>query len=114
VGLPDRGALTLGTIWLALLRRKDALAFAMSGFTIVFSTVTIFLALFTRGEVLPSTLDPSYSLSLAESASEHYTLVLMTWVGAIFLPLIIGYQIWNYYVFRARIRPHEGGLDHGY
>jgi cytochrome bd ubiquinol oxidase subunit II len=38
----------------------------------------------------------------------------MTWVGAIFLPLIVGYQIWNYYVFRERIRPDEGGLDHGY
>jgi hypothetical protein len=34
--------------------------------------------------------------------------------GGIFLPLIIGYQIWNYYVFRERIRPDEGGLDRGY
>ena len=33
----------------------------------------------------------------------------MTWVGGIFLPLIIGYQVWNYYVFRERIRPDEGG-----
>jgi cytochrome d ubiquinol oxidase subunit II len=38
----------------------------------------------------------------------------MTWVGAIFLPLIIGYQIWNYYVFRERVRPDEGALDRGY
>jgi cytochrome d ubiquinol oxidase subunit II len=38
----------------------------------------------------------------------------MTWVGAIFLPLIIGYQVWNYHVFRERIRPDEGGLDKGY
>jgi cytochrome d ubiquinol oxidase subunit II len=38
----------------------------------------------------------------------------MTWVGAIFLPLIIGYQIWNYYVFRERVRPDEGALSHGY
>ena len=72
------------------------------------------IALFTRDVVLPSTLQPAFSLTLAGSASQHYTLVLMTWVGGIFLPLIIGYQGWNYYVFRERIRPDEGGLDHGY
>jgi cytochrome d ubiquinol oxidase subunit II len=112
--LPIAAAATLASIWLALVRRRDTLAFTMSGLTIVFSTVTIFIALFTRSVVLPSTVDPGFSLTLAGSASQHYTLVLMTWVGAIFLPLIIGYQIWNYYVFRERIRPDEGGLDHGY
>src|SRR3954451_403426 len=43
---------TLASIWLALVRRRDGLAFAMSGATIVFSTITIFTALFTRGVVL--------------------------------------------------------------
>ncbi|MBW0091777.1 cytochrome d ubiquinol oxidase subunit II [Pseudonocardia sp. KRD-184] len=111
---PLAAAATLATIWFALVRRRDALAFVMSGLTIVFSTVTVFLALFTRGIVLPSTLDPAASLTLAGSASQHYTLVLMTVVGAIFLPLIIGYQAWNYYVFRERIRPDEGSLAAGY
>ncbi len=111
---PVLSAITLGSIWLALVRRRDKIAFFMSGLTIAFSTITIFLSLYTRQQVLPSTLDPAFSLTLHDSASEHYTLVLMTWVGGIFLPLIIGYQIWNYYVFRERIRPHEGGLNHGY
>jgi cytochrome bd ubiquinol oxidase subunit II len=111
---PVGAAATLASIWLALVRRRDGLAFAMSGATIVFSTITIFTALFTRGVVLPSTLDPAFSLTLEGSASQHYTLVLMTWVGGIFLPLILGYQIWNYYVFRERIRPDEGALSHGY
>ena len=105
---------TLASIWLALSRRRDVLAFTMSGATIVFATVTVFLALFTRGQVLPSTLDPAFSLTLVGTASRPYTLELMTWVGAIFLPLIIGYQVWNYHVFRERIRPDEGGLDRGY
>ncbi|WP_217628203.1 cytochrome d ubiquinol oxidase subunit II [Micromonospora nigra] len=105
---------TLATIWLALSLRRDVLAFTMSGLTIVFATVTVFLALYTRGNVLPSTLDPAWSLTLGDTAAENYTLVLMTWVGAVFLPLIIGYQVWNYHVFRERVRPHEGGLDQGY
>jgi cytochrome d ubiquinol oxidase subunit II len=111
---PIAAAATLASIWLALTLRRDTLAFVMSGLTIVFSTVTVFLALYRRGVVLPSTLDPAFSLTLRESASQPYTLVLMTWVGAVFLPLIVGYQIWNYYVFRDRIRPDEGALSQGY
>jgi cytochrome bd ubiquinol oxidase subunit II len=111
---PVAAGATLASIWLALVLRRHTIAFVMSGLTIVFSTVTIFIALFTRKVVLPSTLDPGFSLTLAGSASQQYTLELMTWVGGIFLPLIIGYQVWNYYVFRERIRPDEGGLDHGY
>jgi cytochrome bd ubiquinol oxidase subunit II len=111
---PLAAAATLASIWYALVSRRDTLAFVMSGLTIVFSTVTVFLALFTRGIVLPSTLDPAASLTLAGSASQPYTLFLMTVVGAIFLPLIIGYQVWNYYVFRERIRPDEGSLAKGY
>jgi cytochrome d ubiquinol oxidase subunit II len=111
---PLAAAVTLASIWLALTLKRDALAFVMSGLTIVFSTVTIFIALYQRQVVLPSTLDPALSLTLYGSASQPYTLELMTWVGAIFLPLIIGYQIWNYYVFRERIRPDEGSLAKGY
>jgi cytochrome d ubiquinol oxidase subunit II len=111
---PVAAFLTLASIWLALSRRWDTLAFTMSGLTVLFATVTVFISLFTRGEVLPSTVDPAFGLTLQETASQHYTLVLMTWVGGIFLPLIIGYQIWNYYVFRERVRPDEGALTHGY
>ncbi|RJK97584.1 cytochrome d ubiquinol oxidase subunit II [Vallicoccus soli] len=111
---PAAAFLTLASIWLALVTRRDVLAFVMSGLTIVFATMTVFIALFTRGVVLPSTISDDLSLTLEETASEPYTLELMTWVGAIFLPLIIGYQIWNYYVFRERVRPDEGALDRGY
>ncbi len=111
---PVAAFLTLASIWLALVTRRDVLAFTMSGLTILFATMTVFIALYTRGVVLPSTIDPDLSLTLEGTASQPYTLRLMTWVGAIFLPLIIGYQIWNYYVFRERVRPDEGALDRGY
>jgi cytochrome d ubiquinol oxidase subunit II len=111
---PVAAFLTLASIWLSLSLRRDTIAFTMSGLTIVFATVTVFIALYTRDQVLPSTINPAFSLSLTDSASQPYTLRLMTIVGAIFLPLIIGYQIWNYHVFRERIRPDEGGLDRGY
>ena len=111
---PVAAFLTLASIFVALVLRRDVLAFVMSGLTILFATVTVFIALYTRGVVLPSTIDPAFSLTLRGSASQPYTLELMTVVGGIFLPLIIGYQIWNYYVFRERVRPDEGALSQGY
>jgi cytochrome d ubiquinol oxidase subunit II len=111
---PVAAFLTLASIFVALVLGRDVLAFVMSGLTILFATVTVFIALFTRGVVLPSTVDPAFSLTLRGSASQPYTLELMTIVGGIFLPLIIGYQIWNYYVFRERVRPDEGALSQGY
>ena len=111
---PVAAFLTLASIFVALVLRRDVLAFVMSGLTILFATMTVFIALYTRQVVLPSTIDPALSLTLRGSASQPYTLELMTWVGGIFLPLIIGYQIWNYYVFRERVRPDEGALSQGY
>ncbi|WP_082505969.1 cytochrome d ubiquinol oxidase subunit II [Deinococcus sp. Leaf326] len=107
---PVAAALNLGLIWLALTLKRDALAFIATGLTIVASTATIFLSLLPN--VLPSTLGDAYTLTVQNSASEPYTLRLLTWVGVIFLPLIIGYQAWNYYVFRQRVT-ESGGKPSG-
>ena len=104
---PGLAALTLVGIWLSLRLKRDGLSFAMSGLTIVLSAVTVFLGLFPN--VLPSTLGAAYNLTIRNASSQPYTLHLMTIVGAIFLPLIVGYQAWNYYVFRRRIEVEGRG-----
>nr|WP_221276914.1 cytochrome d ubiquinol oxidase subunit II [Deinobacterium chartae] len=109
---PIAAFLTLITIWYALVTRRSALGFAMSGLTVAFSTLTIFLGLYPN--VAISTLDPANTLTVQQAASQPYTLHLMNIVAAIFLPLIVAYQIWNYYVFRQRVRVERGGLDQGY
>lgn len=108
---PLAAAVNLGLIWLALTLKRDTLAFAATGLTIVFSTATIFGSLYPN--VLPSTLGNAYNLTVQNTASEPYTLRLLTWVGAAFLPLIIGYQAWNFYVFRQRIRAHDEKIPGG-
>ena len=110
--LPSLAGLTLISIWVALTLRREALSFVMSGLTIAFSAVTVFVGLYPR--VLPSTLGANYDLTIRNAASQPYTLQLMLWVGLIFLPLIVGYQVWNYYVFRRRVRVDGGELDKGY
>jgi cytochrome d ubiquinol oxidase subunit II len=86
---------------------RERWAFALSGTTIALVTATFFVALYP--DVLPST-NPAYSLTVDNARSTDYTLTIMTWVAVIFLPLVLAYQAWTYWVFRQRITV-PGGPD---
>lgn len=82
-------------------RRMDGWAFALSMLTIGLTVVTIFLILYPR--VMVSSLDPAYSLTIYNASSSGYTLRVMSIVAAIFVPIVLIYQGWSYWVFRQRI-----------
>ncbi|MCI2418650.1 cytochrome d ubiquinol oxidase subunit II [Saccharopolyspora sp. K220] len=84
-----------------LLRGREGQAFALQGVALTGVAVTLFGALWPN--VIPSTLDPAWSLSIADTASSPYTLTVMTWVAAIGAPAVLVYQGWTYWVFRKRI-----------
>jgi cytochrome d ubiquinol oxidase subunit II len=93
------GAAAFGT---ARLRAdRDGQAFALLGVAVVAFGVTLFGALYP--DVLPSTLGPATSLTVAGAASANYTLTLMTWVAGFGAPAVLVYQGWTYWVFRRRI-----------
>jgi cytochrome d ubiquinol oxidase subunit II len=94
------GAAMLITGWL-LRRERSGWAFIATSICIVFSTVTIFMGLYPR--VLVSSLRPEWSLTIYNAASSAYTLRIMTIIAIIFVPIMLAYQIWSYYIFRARI-----------
>jgi cytochrome d ubiquinol oxidase subunit II len=54
-------------------------------------------------EVMPSSIDPAYSLTTSNASSTPYTLRIMTWVALIMTPVVLAYQSWSYWVFRKRI-----------
>ena len=80
-------------------------AFAMTAVTIVFVTFTAFAGLYPN--VLPSTVDSAYNLTIYNASASQYTLKIMTVVALIFTPLVLIYQGWTYYKFRERLT-----LDH--
>jgi cytochrome d ubiquinol oxidase subunit II len=80
---------------------REGRAFLATAVTIVAATATLFAALYPN--VLPSTLDPAYSLTVTNAASSPYTLKIMTWVAVAFTPVVLLYQGWTYWVFRKRI-----------
>jgi cytochrome d ubiquinol oxidase subunit II len=76
-------------------------AFVMTTLTILFTVATLFVALFPR--VMVSSLDPGWSLTIYNASSTPYTLRVMSVVAGIFVPIVLAYQGWTYWVFRHRI-----------
>jgi cytochrome bd ubiquinol oxidase subunit II len=81
--------------------RREGLAFGLMVATILAAVTTLFGSLFP--DVLPSTTDPAFSLTVENASSAEYTLTIMTWVAVVFLPLVLVYQGWSYWVFRKRV-----------
>jgi cytochrome d ubiquinol oxidase subunit II len=106
VPLSALGAM-LAAAWL-LRERWELSSFVMSGLAIVLLTATIFLNLYPR--VLISSLDRAFSLTIQNSSSSAYTLTVMSIVALVFVPIVLAYQAWTYWVFRKRIsRPAPAG-----
>ncbi|WP_330458765.1 cytochrome d ubiquinol oxidase subunit II [Streptomyces sp. NBC_00820] len=80
---------------------REGWAFALSGVTVAATVTMLFLSLFPN--VMPSTLDGAWSLTVTNAASSPYTLRIMTWCAVIATPIVLLYQGWTYWVFRKRI-----------
>ncbi len=63
--------------------------------------------------VMKSKIDPAYSLSIEWASSTQPTLVVMLVVALVLVPIVIGYTIWSYWVFRGRISSKEVSYSTG-
>ena len=97
------GAAVAALLAVRLFLAKDQLlgAFTASSLLVLLVVATGLVGLFPN--LIPSTLDPHYSLTITNSSSSPYTLMIMTWVAFIFIPIVIAYKIWAYRVFRAPV-----------
>jgi cytochrome d ubiquinol oxidase subunit II len=101
-------ALGIAAVALAVLftvGRRSGWAFVMTALAAVLWVATLFTGLYPR--VMVSSSDFANSLTVDGASSAHYTLVLMTVVAAIFVPVVLLYQGWTYHVFRARVGGDE-------
>lgn len=94
-------AVALIAVAVMVRRGLELPAFTANAVAIAAATASLFTALYPR--VLPSTLNPAYDLTTANAASTALTLRIMTVVACVFLPVVLAYQAWTYWVFRKRI-----------
>jgi cytochrome d ubiquinol oxidase subunit II len=81
---------------------RTAYAFTATALSIVLVFATLFLNLYPR--VLVSSTNKAYSLTIFSTSSTHYTLTVMSIVAVVLMPVVLVYQAWTYWVFRARLR----------
>ena len=107
-------ALGIAAVALAMLfaiGRRSGWAFVMTALAAVLWVATIFTSLYPR--VMVSSPDFANSLTVESASSAHYTLVVLTVVAAIFIPLVLVYQGWTYHVFRHRLGGDEPAPEPG-
>ena len=85
----------------ASLTKRELVAFLLMGVTIAFAVVALFLNLYPN--VMPSTTDPAFSLTIDNASSSDLTLQIMTVVALIFTPIVLIYQGVTYWMFRKRV-----------
>ncbi|MBE1546105.1 cytochrome d ubiquinol oxidase subunit II [Mycobacterium sp. OAS707] len=82
-------------------RRREGLAFVSTVIVIAAVAVLVFGSMYPN--LLPSTLNPQWSVTIYNGSSTAYTLKIMSWASLTLLPLVMIYQGWTYWVFRRRI-----------
>lgn len=99
--VPAAAVFSLAAIKLFVSIRKQLAAFYASCLTVMMITLTGVTGLYPN--LIPSSLDKNYSLTIFNSSSSIYTLKIMTGVALIFVPIVIAYQIWTYRIFRQKV-----------
>jgi cytochrome d ubiquinol oxidase subunit II len=82
-------------------RGRDGWAFILTSGTIALAVASLFVGLWPN--VMVSSIDSAYNLTVYNASSQEYTLTVMTWVAVIMTPIVLIYQGWTYWVFRKRI-----------
>jgi len=80
---------------------RSALAFVSSSVAVTGIILTAGFSLFPF--VMPSSLEPSHSLTVWDVVSSELTLNIMFWVAMIFVPIIVSYTAWGYYKMWGRL-----------
>ncbi len=99
--LPILAVVLVGLTPILISHRLNGWAFTFVGASIALVVLTLFLNLYPR--VLVSSTSNAFSLTITQSSSTPYTLTVMTIVAAIFVPVVLLYTAWTYWVFRQRL-----------
>lgn len=95
-----------------LVKKTFFKAWFASALTIAGTTFFGVIGLYPR--LLPSTIDSEYSLTAFNASSSPLTLKIMLVVVILFIPVVIGYQIWAYNLFKGKITTADLAYEEAY
>lgn len=83
-------------------RKASFFSFIVIGTAVLFGVAGLYPVM------LPSSLAPEFSLTIANSASSPLSLTIMLVLALIVVPIVIFYQTWVYYLFRRKPKEIHG------
>jgi cytochrome d ubiquinol oxidase subunit II len=104
-------ALIASAAWSQKALNKSLASFFASSVGIAGAVAFIFTAM--APNVMKSSIDPEYSLTIAQASSSHSTLVVMLTVAIVMVPIVLAYTAYSYWVFRRRISPEDVAENQG-
>lgn len=99
--LPTLAILSFVSCFVFIKLKMQGYAFAAMAATILLGTAVVFYGLFPN--IMPSSIDEAYNLTIYNASSSQLTLKIMSIVALFFVPIVLAYQGWSYYVFKKRV-----------
>jgi cytochrome d ubiquinol oxidase subunit II len=94
----------------ATTKEREGWAFVLAALAVVLIPGSFFVTMFPR--IMISSTNADYSLTIYNASSSPYTLKAMSIVALIFVPIVLAYQAWSYWVFRQRIQAEPKSLTY--
>ncbi|MDD3289137.1 MAG: cytochrome d ubiquinol oxidase subunit II [Alphaproteobacteria bacterium] len=101
VFVPALAFVGVGLSLLAVYRRTPLLGFIASSLVCASIVGTAGVSMFPF--LLPSSIDPNVSLTVWDASSSRTTLLIMTFVTVVFMPIVIAYVSWVYRIMRGKV-----------
>lgn len=96
-------ALMISVVITTVLKR-EGWGFLFGGISVVALITGIFLRMYGNlGFAQDESVAVGDRLNMITAASSETTLTIMTWAAVIFVPIVLAYQAWTYWVFRKRL-----------
>ena len=112
--VPALGVLMPLLAALGMKLRREWLGLLSSGLAIAGIVLSVGVSMFPF--ILPSSVNPQFSLMVWDASSSHLTLFIMLVCTVIFLPIILAYTSWVYHIMRGKVRGEaiSEGKGHAY
>ena len=99
--VPTLGVAAFLLCALASKGQRHVLAFISSSVAMAMVILTAGISMFPF--VMPSSSMPAHSLTMWDATASETTLMIMFVVACVFVPLILAYTAWSYFVMRGRL-----------
>ena len=112
--VPALGVLMPLMAALGMKLRREWLGLMSSGLAIAGIVLSVGVSMFPF--ILPSSVNPQFSLMVWDASSSHLTLFIMLVCAVIFMPIILAYTSWVFHIMRGKVSPEaiSEGKGHAY